>query len=77
MSTHNICFYGEMGENYPRINTKYSSLLSPLGYSFVCNEIPVTCFHEGIRQISILLDKRIGTRTMRFCIRLVIMRLRL
>ena len=29
MSTHNVCFYGEM-KKYPRIITKYSSLTSPL-----------------------------------------------
>ena len=32
MNTHNICFYAEIGKNYPRIITKYSSLTIPLKY---------------------------------------------
>ena len=37
MSTHNICFYVELKENYPRIIIKYSSLTNPLSvHNFFC-----------------------------------------
>ena len=30
MGTHHLCFYEELGENYPRIVVKYTSSTAPL-----------------------------------------------
>ena len=48
MSTHNICFYGEIKKNYPRIIAKYSFLTIPLKVLVLNTTI---YFHGEIRKI--------------------------
>ena len=51
MSTHNICFYGEIRKNIPElITTKYSSLTIPL---LICSLLPK---HQSIQNLGCYMD---------------------